>query len=408
VVLVSDDITKAYEADLQRAALEARLQRAGKMEALGLLAGGVAHDLNNILSGITGYPELLLLRLEEGSSLRKPLEAINASGQRAAAVVADLLTVARGIASERKIFALNTLVRGYLDSPEYKKLAVDHPGITWTALLGEDAEQLACSPIHIKKSLMNLIINAAEAIVGAGSIVIATGRATVAAERAVVLGIDPGSYAVIEVGDSGPGISRDDLDHIFEPFYTKKMMGRSGTGLGLTVVWNTVQDHNGGIAVASSPQGTTFTLYFPAAAGRAETHTLQETDELPRGAGETVLVVDDEALQLDIAERMLRQLGYEVLTAATGEQAVQLLKHATVDLLVLDMLMEPGMNGRETYEKILALHPGQKALVVSGFSENSDVKQAKKLGAGGFLRKPYSLRELAKTVRQILDQSLKN
>ncbi|EKD35336.1 MAG: signal transduction histidine kinase [uncultured bacterium] len=325
-------------------------------------------------------------------------------------MVADLLTVARGIASERKVCALNVLVREYLESPEYKKLVVGQPGILWTMRLDEDAGQLACSPIHIKKSLMNLVINAAEAIVGAGRIVIATGRATVGRDRAAVLGVDPGSYAVIEVGDSGQGISRDDLDHIFEPFYTKKMMDRSGTGLGLTVVWNTVQDHYGSIAVDSSLGGTTFTLYFPASAdfSRAETDAPQAIDDLPRGAGETVLVVDDEALQLDIADRMLRQLGYEVLTVASGEQAVQLLNHAMVDLLVLDMLMEPGIDGRETYERILALHPGQKALIVSGFSENSDVKQAKKLGAGGFLQKPYSLKELAKTVRQILDGRMKN
>ena len=408
VVMVYDDITKEYEADLEHAAMEARLQRAGKMEALGLLAGGVAHDLNNILSGITGYPELLLLQLEQGSSLRKPLEAINASGQRAAAVVADLLTVARGIASERKICAINVLVREYLDSPEHKKLAANHPGIAWTTRLGEDAGQLACSAIHIRKSLMNLVINAAEAIAGAGKITVTTGRVTVFQDRAAVLGIEPGSYVVVEVADSGQGISRDDLDHIFEPFYTKKVMDRSGTGLGLTVVWNTVQDHSGGIAVDSSPRGTTFTLYFPAVADRSMTEAGEKHDDCPGGAGETVMVVDDEELQLDIADRMLRQLGYEVLTVPSGEQAVQLLKHTRVDLLVLDMLMEPGMNGRETYEKIIDLHPDQKALIVSGFSENSDVKRARSLGAGGFLQKPYALRELANAVRQILDGSLKN
>lgn len=408
VVAIYDDVTKEHQADLERAAIEARLQRAEKMEALGLLAGGVAHDLNNILSGITGYPEILLMQLEHGSSLRKPLEIIRASGQRAAAVVTDLLTVARGIASERKVCSVNDLVREYLDSAEFGKLAADHPGVAWTTRLSDEAGLLACSPIHIKKSLMNLVMNAAEAIAGEGKVVIATARTRVAEGRALVLGVQPGWYAALEVADSGQGISREDLDHIFEPFYTRKVMDRSGSGLGLTVVWNTVQDHGGGIAVDSGPGGTTFTLYFPPApAGQAEERR-QQPEEIPAGSGEKILVVDDEELQLDIARGMLRQLGYEVLTAASGEQAVQLLRHTPVDLLVLDMLMEPGMNGRETYEEIVTLHPGQMALIVSGFSENIEVRRARSLGAGDFLRKPYSLGELARRVRRLLDSRLRN
>jgi CheY-like chemotaxis protein len=378
------------------------------MEALGLLAGGVAHDLNNILSGITGYPELLLMQLEENSRLRKPLEAIHASGQRAAAVVADLLTVARGIASERKTSEINELVNDYLESAEFLRLEADHPGIVWTVRLAEDSGRLSCSPIHIKKSLMNLVVNAAEAIAGAGNIVISTARAEVAGDRALELGVEPGSYVAITVSDSGKGISRDDLDHIFEPFYTRKMMGRSGTGLGLTVVWNTIQDHNGGIAVDSSPRGTTFAMYFPAAAGRVAGESRREDDDSPAGGGERILVVDDEPLQRDLARGMLSQLGYRAETAASGEQALQLLGQARYELVILDMLMEPGWNGRETYERILAHNPDQKALIVSGFSENNEVKRARNLGAGGFLQKPYAMRELARMVRAVLDSPLRN
>ncbi|KJR97036.1 MAG: hypothetical protein VR65_25880 [Desulfobulbaceae bacterium BRH_c16a] len=402
VVAVYDDVTKEHEADLERAAMEARLQRSKKMEAIGLLAGGVAHDLNNILSGITGYPELLMLQLEPGSNLRKPLEAIHSSGLRAAAVVADLLTVARGIASERRLCAMNVLVREYLDSPEFQKLHSLHPGITWTTRLSEDLLQLACSPIHIKKSLMNLVINAAEAIDGVGNIVVGTGNEMIAEERAATLGIKPGRYVVMEVTDSGKGIGDDDIDHIFEPFYTRKVMDRSGTGLGLTVVWNTVQDHGGGIAVESNAFGTSFTLYFPASAGQSEGNKEDDADECRLSAGETVLVVDDEEFQQDIACRMLRQSGYKVFAVSSGEQAVQYLQQNSVDLLVLDMLMEPGMNGRETYERIIRLHPGQKALIVSGFSEDVEVRKARSLGAGGFLQKPYTMKELAKTVRRTL------
>ncbi len=401
VVFVYDDVTKTQEAELERAALETKLHRAQKMEAIGLLAGGVAHDLNNILSGIVSYPELILMQLDENSKLRKSVLAIQNSGQRAAAVVADLLTVARGVSSERRICHLNHLVEEYLDSPEHRMLRSLHPGVDCSAQLATDLWPLSCSPIHLKKSLMNLVTNGVEAIERTGRITIRTRNAALDSATARKAGVASGKYVIMEVTDSGSGIAATDLDHIFEPFYTKKVMGRSGTGLGLAVVWNTLQDHRGGITVTSSNQGTVFTLYFPASAEEALLPP-ETADAAPgRGAGETILVVDDEPHLRDIARQMLVALGYDVVTAVSGEQAVDYLKNHRVDLVLLDMLMAPGINGRQTFEQIIALHPGQKALIASGFSRDEEVQQALRLGVSGYLQKPYALNNLGQALYTI-------
>lgn len=402
VVFVYDDITQLKENERERAAMEAQLQRSRKMEAIGLLAGGVAHDFNNILSGIVSYPDLLLMQLAPDSTLRKPILAIQESGQRAAAVVADLLTVARGVSSERKLCALTTLIDEYLHSPEHEALLAHHPGVRCQTEYAPDLWPLSCSPIHVKKSLMNLMTNGAEAIEYTGRIIIRTRNEVLAPDLARRHAVEPGRYVVLEVADSGSGIAQADIDHIFEPFYTRKVMGRSGTGLGLAVVWNTIQDHRGAVMVSSSDQGTTFALFFPASEQNPGGTAEQRDTHAVRGNGETILIVDDEPLQRDIASQLLQSLGYQTATAASGEEAVEYLQGCRVDLVLLDMLMGPGINGRQTYERIIVRHPGQKALIASGFSESDEVRAALRLGVGGYLQKPYSLQTLAKAVSKLL------
>lgn len=387
----------------QEVVLERKLARAEKMQAIGLMAGGVAHDLNNILSGIISYPELLLLQLPEDSNLRKPLLAIHESGKRAATVVADLLTVARGAAAAREVHDLNRMVREYLDSPECVKLKVLYPHISRQENLDAKEPFISCSPVHIKKCLMNLVTNAAEAIGDQGMIRVATSNRYLVPEEEAEQGLPEGEYVVLTVEDNGPGISETDLEHIFEPFYTRKMMGRSGTGLGLTVVWNTVQDHGGRVKVERSGGGTVFQLYFPVVTG--EDRRAAEDDDATvnlNGNQEHVLVVDDEPHLRDIAAQILEGLNYRVDLVESGEQAVEFIKKQPVDLVLIDMLMEPGMNGRQTYEEIVRLHPGQKAIIVSGFSESNDVKVALNLGAKGFLKKPYSIEQLGMAVKESL------
>jgi len=383
-------------------AAEEKLRKAQKMEAIGLLAGGVAHDLNNILSGIVSYPELLLLQLPKESKLRQPLETIKQSGERASEVVADLLTVARGIAATRETHNLNTLINEYCFSPECVQFRSAYPGITCRHELEPDLLNISCSPVHVKKCLMNLVNNAIEAMGKEGEVFISTRNQYVDKKLVPHLDVEPGNYAVLHVEDTGGGISKQDQERIFEPFYSKKVMGRSGTGLGLTVVWNTMQDHDGGVTVASSSKGTIFELYFPVTAQKRQNSTKQEK-ALPRGHGENILVVDDVKEQRDIACRMLKQLGYTAYTVASGEEAVSWIERNSVDLLLLDMIM-PGMSGRETYEAILHLHPGQKAIIASGFSESTDIKTTLNLGAGDFIKKPYSMGQLAQAVFQALNK----
>ena len=399
---VMQDITEQKQNAHEKILLEQKLQRAEKMEAIGLLASSVAHDLNNILSGIVSYPELLLMQLAADSNMRKPLRAIQESGNRAAAVVADLLTVARGVASVKKPHDLNTLVQEYLHSPECTQLKSLHPQIVCRCQLDASPSRIQCSPVHIKKVVMNLVTNAAEAISGDGTIVIATAHQQINAATGLETNVKAGEYIVLTVSDTGSGISNEDIKHIFDPFYSRKILGRSGTGLGLAIVWNTVQDHDGAITVSSSNQGTCFTLYFPVS--EEQGGELPDTSEKVNlaGHGEHILIVDDEPQLRDIASQMLQALGYKVHSVCSGELAIKFVQENPVDLIVLDMQMEPGMNGRQTYEEIIKLIPGQKAIIASGFSESDDVKAALRLGARGFMKKPYSMVQLGQGVKEAL------
>jgi PAS domain S-box-containing protein len=401
---VDRDITERIRAAEVKEKLNEELNRAKRMESIGLLAGGVAHDLNNILSGIVGYPDLMLRNLPADSELRKPIKAIQDSGHRAAAVVADLLTVARNAASNREPHHLNTIIDEYLVSPEHKKLQTLFPEVKCLPQLTEEQSCILCSPVHIKKCLMNLVANGYEAIINSGTVFITTRLQHVDDSAAERYNVKPGEYVVLIIRDTGPGIIKEDLLRIFEPFYSRKIMGRrSGSGLGLTVVWNTMEAHEGAVLVDSNEKGTCFSLYFPAC--RKKQANMLETGEPVElnGQGKRILVVDDEPLLQDIASQMLESMNFEVDVAASGEDAVVFVQTNAVDLIVIDMLMEPGMNGRQTYEQIIRLKPGQRAIVASGFSESDDVKATLKMGAAGFIRKPYSTEQLSQAIQQALE-----
>ncbi len=382
-----------------------KLHRSEKMEALGLMAGGVAHDLNNILAGVVSYPDLLLVELPDDSPLREPLEVMKDSGTRAAAVVADLLTIARGVALEKQPVNLNTLIAECLASPEYSELTSRFPHIHCTTTAAPDLKNIFCSPVHIKKCLMNLLTNAFEAVGEKGTVSLGTENRNHGNTSEDNEYPGPGDWVSLRVSDTGPGISEDDLEHIFEPFYSKKVMGRSGTGLGLAIVWNTIHNHGGTITVDSSSEGTVFTMYFPATDSKENIPADRISNSDLQGNGERILVVDDEQQQRDIAGRVLSSLGYEVESVASGEDALKFLRKKQADLVILDMVMEPGLNGLQTYREILRISPGQKAIIVSGFSENDAVSEARQLGAAGFVKKPYTCTQLGLAVRQELRRS---
>lgn len=397
------EIQERKRAEEERRKLEVQVQRAQRMEALGTLAGGVAHDLNNILGAIVSYPELLLLDLPENSPMRKPLMAVQQSGERAATIVQDLLTLARrGVISSEKI-SLNTIVDDYLRSPEHEQLLNRHPQVKFDVHLQRDLMAICGSPVHLSKTVMNLVFNAAEAMPDGGTVSISTHNMYVDKPIRGYDHVEEGEYVTFTVSDTGIGIPARDIGRIFEPFYTKKVMGRSGTGLGMAVIWGTVKDHKGYICVQSREgDGSTFTLYFPVAGEEEDGTSSTLTIEDYRGNGESILVVDDIHEQRDLASTMLGKLGYSVVTAASGEEAVEYLKRQSVDLLLLDMIMDPGIDGLETYKRVLELHPSQKAVIVSGFSETHRVREAERLGAGGYVMKPYDLEKIGITVKEVL------
>ncbi len=402
-VQVIRDITQQRKELEQRESMQERLQKAETMESMGLMAGGVAHDLNNILSGVINYPELMLMEMDEDNKWRSYLEMIQNSGKRAAAVVADLLTIARGAACVKVPEIMNELITGYLTTGEFKALAERYPEVKVDLLLTDDLYPCRCSAVHIQKVLMNLVVNGFESIKGTGTITLGSENRTLGSSDKDDL--VPGDYVHITVADTGSGISQEDLQHVFEPFYSKKTMGYSGTGLGLAVVWNVVQEHNGRISVDSSPDGTNFSILLPACAkdfvpSRAADAVIPQS--LP--GIDTVLVVDDDEMQRDITGRMVMALGCAPVTASSGEEAVEYLREHRVDLVLLDMIMEPGMNGRQTLEEILSFKPKQKTLIVSGFADNKEVKKACVLGKTELVKKPFTLADLASAMKRVVGQ----
>jgi signal transduction histidine kinase/ActR/RegA family two-component response regulator len=399
-------IEERKKAEIERFKLETQLQRAQKMEAIGTLAGGVAHDLNNILSGLVSYPELLLMEIPEDSPLRQPIMTIKKSGENAANVVNDLLTLARRGVAVTEVLNLNNAIADYLDSPEFEKLKLDHNGIQVETHLDENLLNIAGSPVHLTKTVMNLVSNAVEAMPRGGKVVIKTENRYIDRPIRGYDTIEEGDYVVFGISDSGVGISSEDIDRIFEPFYTKKVMGRSGTGLGMAVVWGTVKDHNGYIDVRSTEnRGTSFTIYFPVTRQRRPEDTVPFSIEKFKGKGESILIVDDIQEQREIASKMLTRLEYKVAVVPSGEEAIWFLEKNHADLIVLDMIMDPGMDGLDTYIRALEINPGQKAIIASGFSETDRVRKAQSLGAGAYVRKPYTLEKLGLAVKEELDKT---
>ena len=384
-----------------------KLQRAEKMEAIGTLAGGVAHDLNNILSGLVSYPELILMDLPLDSPLYGPLSTIQKSGEKAARIVQDLLTMARRGVAVTEVVNLNQIITEQLDSPEMHHLKSFYPYLDLKTVLAPDLLNVMGSPTHLAKSIMNLICNGAEAMSQGGTVTILTDNVYLDMPVKGYEKVAKGEYITVRVSDTGIGLSDTDRIKIFEPFYTKKKMGRSGSGLGMAVVWGTIKDHNGYIDIKSTRnKGTTFTLYLPVT--REKTPSDQPVPAMAalRGKGQTILIIDDVATQRKIAGDILKRLGYRVTVADSGEAACHYLAHNTADLIVLDMIMEPGMDGLDTYKQILKIHPGQKALIASGYSRTDRVRELQKLGAGQYLKKPYTLAKLGTAVKKALCRPL--
>ena len=404
-MVVAYDITDRNRAEEEKRNLEERLQRAEKMEALGQLAGGVAHDLNNVLGVLSGYSELLLEAIPEGSQARGYAEKILQSTETGAAIIQDLLTLARRGVAASDVVDLNQVVSDFLKTPVFERLKDLNPRLTFRLECDPSLLNIKGSRVHLEKTLINLVSNAVESISGTGEMTIRTESRYLDKPLRGYDEVREGDYAVLTVSDTGMGIPAENREKIFEPFYTKKTMGRSGTGLGLAIVWGTVKDHNGYIDVQTEVgEGTAFTLYFPVTREELIAPQQKAPIEQYTGNGESVLVVDDVAGQRDIAAGLLARLGYRVHAVSSGEEAVEYLKGNKADILVLDMIMPPGIDGLETYRRALEINPKQKAILVSGFSETERVREAQQSGAGAYVRKPYIMEKIGVAIRDELSR----
>lgn len=406
ILVIFIDISPLKAAENEKLVLQEKLSRSTKMEAMGLMAAEVAHDLNNILSGIIGYPQLLLMEPNITEKQKEALKEILETGQRAAAVVSDLLTIARGVASTKVSLPVNDIINGYTNSPECKQLQEIFPSVKLELQLDPKAGNIIASQVHVTKVIMNLVSNAFEAMPPDrtdGLVSISSRNITIGDRPSgFESSLEPGAYVLLTVSDNGPGIPAEDVNKIFEPFYSKKTKGRSGTGLGLAIVWNTINDHQAHLDVKTGPEGTTFKLYFKRTEEKASVAAAKHKLEEYKGAGQRILVVDDVDIQRKLASKMLSTLGYEPVAVSSGEAAVEFLKKEDVDLVILDMIMHPGMNGRETYGAIMEFKPHQKAIIASGMAETEEVAKAQAMGAGQFVNKPYTIEALAAAVQKAL------
>lgn len=399
----AQDIAERKEAIRRQRELQDKLERAQRMESLGILAGGVAHDLNNMLGPLVGYSELILSKLPEGDPLRKQVVRISNAAMEAADVIQDLLTLARRGRYDMKPTDLNLVIETYLDSPSFAGLAEKHRHIKINIDLDRNLVPINGSASHLSKVIMNLIVNAFDAMPNGGTVEIATSQQYVKKLLGGYDKVSPGDYVLLRVRDTGIGIAPECLDKIFEPYYSKKKMGAtSGSGLGLSVVYGITKDHKGYYDISSTVgEGTEFILYFPVA---EEPVRAEEDSEINIEGNETVLVVDDVGKQRVMAKELLSNLGYKVETVNNGHDAVRYLRDHCIDIVVLDMIMEMGFDGLDTYREIIKLHPEQKAVIISGFSATERVSKAQRLGAGSYIKKPYTLKVLGEAVRKELDR----
>jgi signal transduction histidine kinase/CheY-like chemotaxis protein len=393
----------------KQATLEKKLVQLEKLKNLGILAGSVAHDLNNILSGIATYPEVLLMEEGLAPRMRQGLGIIKDSGQKASSVVSDLLTISRGANREMEVLNINSVIERYMKAADFDKIKATYQQVQIEVVLAPELRNIKGSYIHIEKAIMNLVVNGVEEAVQreAGQVTISTANHTVEDSMAEGTDLSCGDYVMLSVADNGFGIPEEYREKIFDPFFTKKTMGRSGTGLGLTVVWNTVQDHQGNVRVVSSKKGTRFELFFPAIREALPQKEINNSPAEIKGQGQRILIVDDLANQRKITGTILKNLGYQVFAVADGMAAVAFVRENPVDLLVLDMVMEPSISGLETYQQIKKIYPDQKAILASGHSKSEEVLIAQDLGAGAFLKKPYTILDIGIAVKEELEKSWK-
>ena len=403
ILCIGQDVTDRKRAEEEKRKLQDQLLQSQKLESVGRLAGGVAHDFNNMLQTIIGFADLAMMDVEGNHPVQECLSEIQKAARRSAELTRQLLAFARRQTASPQPLDLNATVSGMLNM--LGRLIGEQIELVWRP--GKDLWLARMDPSQIDQILANLAVNARDAIRGVGQLVIATENVVMQGGEVVLAGdVAPGEYVVLSVSDSGVGMDRETLDRIFEPFFTTKELGE-GTGLGLAMIYGIVLQNGGFIDVQSAPgQGSTFRIYLPRLAAGSAPET-EATDEalVPRRGSETILLVEDEEVILTMGQRALESLGYIVLTAPLPSQAIALVEqHGDgIDLLITDVIM-PEMNGRELFHRIQGIVPDIKVLYMSGYTADVIAEQDIQEGAVRFLQKPFTIRRLAASTRQALDQ----
>jgi len=398
VYAIAQDVTDiVHTRDLQKK-LDERLRHVQKMEAIGTLAGGIAHDFNNLLMAIQGRTSLLLLEISDPSSpLRDHLSHIEEIVHSGVSLTRQLLSIARGGKVDVSPVNLNDIVRKSADmfgrtKKEMRIHAKYEPEI-WPVMADRG---------QIDQALLNLFVNAWQAMPGGGNLYLSTENASLTEEEALIFHAPPGDYVVLSITDTGVGMDEETQQHIFEPFFTTKELER-GTGLGLASVYGIVKQHDGFIDVTSSPgTGSTFTIYLPARRNiTIEDGAPHPREDIVHGEGR-ILLVDDEEMILDVGRELLQALGYTVTTASNGQDALDIYqKESSYDLVVLDMIM-PDMGGAEVYSRLKKLDPSVTVLLSSGYSPGHQMQEMMDLGCAGFIQKPFSAKALSHKIKDIL------
>lgn len=400
---VTRDITERKQTEEALRLAEEQLRQSQKLEAIGQLAGGIAHDFNNLLTAILGQSDLILRRLEGDSPLRQKIEGIKKAGNRAALLTYQLLAFSRKQILQPEVLDLNAIIS------EMGKILqrLIEENIDINLMLDPLLGRVKADPGQISQIIINLIVNARDAMPRGGRITVETQNVYLNEEYASShTSVRPGYYILLAISDTGMGIDAETQKHIFEPFFTTKGDGK-GTGLGLSTVYGIVKQSGGNIWVYSEVgRGTTFKIYLPRVEGAVETaEAVVASDDLPRGA-ETILLVEDEEGVRELAREILESSGYKVLEAANGAEAVTICDDddCSIDLLITDVVM-PHMDGRQVAERLTAIRPQLRVLFMSGYTENAIVHHGVLDKGANFIAKPFSAEDLARKVRELLDEA---
>ena len=390
-IIILNDIT-------DQKGMESQLRNAQKMEAIGTLAGGIAHDFNNLLMGVQGYTSLMLLHADPTDPKTTHLTEIEDLVQRGSDLTKQLLAFAREDKQDLRPANLNEIIlkTSEMFGRTRKEIAIreKYEKGLWPVVIDQG---------KIKEVMLNLYVNASQAMPGGGELTLRTANVNLDGKDVKPVKMDPGPYVMIDVSDTGVGMDEKTKERIFEPFFTTKELGK-GTGLGLASVYGIIKNHGGFINVQSEKgKGTTFTIYLPTTKKDMK-EAEDDSNQILEGS-ETILLVDDEKIILNVGTELLKSMGYQVLVAGSGKEAIEVFKknHDNIEMIILDTIM-PEMGGDETYEKLKEINPGIKVLLSSGYGIDDQAVQILANDCDGFIQKPFNLEDLSKSTRAILDK----